>query len=208
MNRVISLVALVFVSIWLTGCVGIGGETISLAHDQLNPPAQQFSDTLIMPNSVDDLRNDQNAIGHATTTLFAIPSGRVKTKTDFNQRITEEVRFALESIGYQVNVVEPGNISTDGLASVKIQVDEFWFRNYNYLWPIVPTWGNIKLRLVVERPPGHIIFKQKFHGKGDSLCLLGECAFKTATREAITDVLNQIIEQLSGEEFHTALNPK
>ncbi len=202
MNKLISTVTLVMIFIWLTGCGGV----IPLTHHPLNSPKQQFSDVLLLQESVNDVREDQNAIGRTTITVFAITSGYIHTQTEFKQKIVELVSQALETIGYHVNIVGLKGISTTNSPIVKIEVDEFWFKDYTYFWPIVPTWGSIGLSLIVERPNGQIIFNQTFAGKGNSFCLLAdECAFKTATSEALTDVLNQIVQELSGKKFHSAL---
>jgi hypothetical protein len=88
---------------------------------------------------------------------------------------------------------------------LKVNIKEFYFKNYNWLWPIVPTWGSIELGLTIENPDGKVLYEKSFHGGGTSYCLTGECAFGTATKEAMTEVLNKIVEECSGEEFHHAI---
>ncbi len=238
MSKIFTALALLLAVIWLTGCVGIGGERLSLAHNQLNPSEQQFSGTLHLQKSANDLREKQYRIGRATITLFAITSGSVKTSSDVKLQITEQVMHALESMGYQVNLIDeikhsarnnkvlitPFNLqdfiqpSPQGVrnaaqrdsiinsAIVKVNIKEFFFKNYNWFWPIVPTWGEIELGLTVERHNGDIVFNKSFSGQGSSSCLLGQCAFNTAVTEAVTDVLNKIIQECSNEEFQTAIS--
>ena len=206
MSKIFATVTILSISFWLTGCVGIGGEQISLAHDQLNLSEQQFSDTLLMQKSANDLREEQGRIGRSTITVFAITSGSVRTPSDVKLQITEQVKQALESIGYQVSLIDQRSVSIGDSAIVKIEIKEFWFKNYNWVWPFVPTWGDIELRLIVERQNGHVVFDKSFSGEGNSYCLLGECAFKTAITEAVTDVLNKVIQECSKEYFHTAIS--
>jgi hypothetical protein len=204
MSKIFAILTLLSISFGLTGCVGIGGEQISLAHNQLNPPEQQFSDALLMQKSANDLREEQDRIGRATITVFAITSGSVKTSSDVKQQITEQVKQALESIGYQVNLIDQSDAISNS-AIVKIEIKKFWFKNYNWIWPFVPTWGDIELGLTVERQNGEVVFDKPFSGKGNSFCLLGQCAFNTAVTEAVTDVLNKIIHECSKEEFQAAI---
>ena len=71
--------------------------------------------------------------------------------------------------------------------------------------PIVPTWGSVELQLVVDGPNGHRRFDKTFTGKGVSMCPLGKCAFKGATKKAMTSVLNAIVQAASTDEFKAAL---
>ena len=47
---------LIFVVVPLSGCVGIGGETIALSHDPLDMPSQRYSEKLAIQKPADDLR--------------------------------------------------------------------------------------------------------------------------------------------------------
>jgi hypothetical protein len=50
-----------------------------------------------------------------------------------------------------------------------------------------------------------MVYFKLFRGSGNSFCLTGGCAFGAATKEALTEVLNQIVEACSSEEFRQAL---
>jgi hypothetical protein len=76
--------------------------------------------------------------------------------------------------------------------SLNIEINDFSFVNYNWLWPFVPTWGDIELNIIVS-DAGKSIFNKTYASSGNSYCLTGECAFSTATTEATTKLLNQII---------------
>ena len=189
----------------LMGCVGFGGNRIDLAHDTLSTPKQKLSESIAMQKSAEDRRESRERIGHATTTLFALESGSVTTTDPVAERVAMQVKHALESIGYQVTLVDSAHPVPNPSNTLKVNIKEFYFKNYNWLWPIVPTWGSIELGLTIENPDGKVLYEKSFHGGGTSYCLTGECAFGTATKEAMTEVLNKIVEECSGEEFHHAI---
>ena len=192
---------------YLMGCVGAGGNRVDLAHDTLSTPKQRLSESIAMQKSAEDRRPAGEPIGHATMTLWAVESGSVTTTDPVAEGVVMQVKQALESIGYQVTLVDSAHPVPNPSNILKVNIKEFNFKNYNGFWPIpiVPTWGSIELGLTIENPAGKVLYEKSFRGGGNSYCLTGECAFGTATKEAMTDVLNKIVEECSGEEFHHAL---
>lgn len=188
-----------------TGCVGIGGETIALSHEKLSPPTKAATGPLAMSRAAEDGRDKKSRIGRATFTVFAITSGNIKTQRPITDEVAGQVADALRTAGYEVNLVD--GASQPGATSpvLVVKIEEFYFRNYNWLWPIVPTWGDIKLGLRVERPDDTYAFTRSVTGDGNSLCLLGECAFRNATKEAMTEALNKVTEVVTSDEFRTAM---
>lgn len=192
--------------LWLTGCVGIGTTTIPLTHETLPTPEQRFSEHITMQKSADDLRARPGRIGHATVTLFAIESGTVKTTGSVPVEVVMQVKQALESLGYQVALVDSARPVAPTSPILKVTLKKFYFKNYNWLWPIVPTWGDIELGLTLEDSDGKTLFDKSFKGSGNSFCLTGGCAFESAAKEALTEVLSEIVKVCSTEEFRQALN--
>lgn len=188
----------------LMGCVGIGGTKVQIAHDALSTPRQNFSESLIMQKSADDGRVG-GRIGHATTTVFAAEIGDVTSTAPLTEEVVTQVRQALESLGYQVTLVDSTHPVPNPSSILKVRINEFFFTNFNWLWPIVPTWGSIALELTLQNPDGKVLYDKSFSGSGNSYCLTGECAFGAATKEALTEVLNKIVEACSSEEFRQAL---
>jgi hypothetical protein len=201
-SATIFLSSAIFLS--LMGCVGSGGTRVQIAHDALSTPKQSFSESLITQKSADDGRVG-GRIGHATATLFAIESGDVTSTAPLTEEVVTQVKQALESLGYQVTLVDSTHPVPYPSSILKVRINEFYFKNYNWLWPIVPTWGSIALELTLQNPEGKVLYDRSFHGSGNSYCLTGECAFGTATKEAMTEVLNKIVEACSSEEFRQAL---
>lgn len=186
------------------GCVGSGGTQVQIAHDALSTPKQSFSESIVMQKSADDRRMG-GRIGHATTTVFAIESGDVTSTAPLTEEVVTQVKQALESLGYQVTLVDSTHPVPNPSSILKVRINKFYFQNYNWIWPIVPTWGSIALALTIQNPDGKVLYDKSFSGSGNSYCLTGECAFETATKEALTEVLNKIVEACSSEEFRQAL---
>jgi len=57
----------------------------------------------------------------------------------------------------------------------------------------------------VQRPDGVVAFDRSLSGEGSSFCLLGECAFRNATREAMTELLDKVVEMVASEPFRNAM---
>lgn len=186
-------------------CVGVGGERIPVMHDSLSTPERQFSDGIVVERPAQDLRSNTSRVGRATITVFAITSGSVKTKDPVTDAVVEQIKDAFEAGGYHVTVADKDHARVANAPIVEVSIEDFYFRNYNWLWPIVPTWGGIELGLTVSQANGTVVYQRSFRGKGSSLCLSGHCAFKAATRQAMTELLNEIAVVSTTQEFRSAL---
>ena len=148
-----------------------------------------------------DLR-DTKRIGRATITLFAIPSGDIRMKDPVEQEVIDEVEAGLQAAGFRVERVDA---KTAPARSVAVTISKFSFSNYNWVWPIVPTWGDLEIGLSVKDGSGKTVYNRRFAGSGTSMCLLGNCAFTRATRSAMTAALEELIEAASTDEFRRAV---
>lgn len=198
------VVALLCTSL-IMGLVGCGpSHQMSLAHDVLATPQQRFSDHIVMQGQADDRRENPDRIGQKTVTLFAIPAGSVETTNPVGIEIVMQVKEALESAGYQITLAEApysGPLPTNIL---KVQINEFHFKNYSWFAPLFFTWGNIALTLTLENHEGKVLFARTFQQSGNSYRPF-EGGFDVAIKEALTEILNQIVKVSSTEEFHQAL---
>ncbi len=186
----------------LTGCVGIGGEQIALSHKTLTAPTQKYTEKLTVEKTAADLREENDRIGRTTFTVFAISTGSVTTTSPVEEQIVEQIIDALSLLGYQINKNTSGFENTSTTVqplTLKVALNEIWFKNYNWLFPIVPTWGDIKITLFLENSRGKKLFEKSYEGGGSSLCLSGHCAFDSATKEATTELLNKINTDFSSQ---------
>jgi len=201
MSRISNLCVLSGAIVLLSGCVGIGGETIRLSHDDLGTPKSQFSEMLHLKAPAEDLRADRRRIGRATITVFAITSGSIRTQDSLEEEVLNEVKLALEAGGYRVKVLRGRTPTQDSSPIIKAAVQQLYFRNYNWIWPFVPTWGDIEIALTVEDATGERLFRRSFSGSGTSYQLIGHDAFETATKEAMTDICQQIRDMVRSADF-------
>jgi hypothetical protein len=116
--------------------------------------------------------------------------------------MVNQIVDALSSLGYQAN--KSTNVLTNTSKTLeplilKVELNEIWFRNYNWIFPLVPTWGDIKITVFLENSKGKKIFEKAYQGGGSSLCLSGHCAFNNATKEAMTEVLNALVKDFSSQ---------
>ncbi len=186
----------------ITGCVGIGGEQINLSHEPLNTVPQKYTEKLTIETNATDLREEKDRIGRATVTVFAITSGSITTTNPVGEQMVSQIVDALSSLGYQAN--KSTNVSTNTSKTLeplilKVELNEIWFRNYNWIFPLVPTWGDIKITVFLENSNGKKLFEKAYQGGGSSLCLSGHCAFNNATKEAMTEVLNALVKDFSSQ---------
>ena len=192
----------------LTGCVGIGGEEISLSHEALATQTQKYNERLIVEKPAADLREEKGRIGRTTFTLFAITTGSVTTTSPVEEQIVEQITEALSLLGYQIKKDTNGLESTTSIVqplTLKVVLNEIWFKNYNWIFPIVPTWGDIKITLILENSNGKKLFENSYEGGGSSLCLSGHCAFDNATKEAMTELLNKVILDFSSQTVRSVI---
>jgi hypothetical protein len=198
------VVALLCTSL-IMGLVGCAlSHQMSLAHDVLATPQQRFSDHIVMQRQAEDRREVPGRIGHKTATLFAIESGSVETTNPVGIEIAMQVKEALESVGYQITLAEAPYSDPLPTNILKIQINEFYFKNYSWFAPLFFTWGNIALTLTLENHEGKVVFARTFQQKGDSNRPF-EGGFDVAIKEAMTEILNQIVKVSSTEEFRQVL---
>jgi len=196
-------VALLWASL-IMGLVGCGtSHQMPLTHDVLATPQQRFSAHIVMQEQAVDRRESPGQIGQMTATLFAIPSGSVETTNPVGVEVVMQVKEALESTGYQITLAKapysdplPANI-------LKVQINEFHFKNYSWFAPLVFTWGDIALKLTLEDHESKVLFARTFHQSGNSYRPFD--GFEVAIKEALTEILNQIVTASSTEEFRRAL---
>jgi len=198
------VVALLCTSL-IMGLVGCAlSHQMSLAHDVLATPQQRFSDHIVMQRQAEDRREVPGRIGHKTATLFAIESGSVETTNPVGIEIAMQVKEALESVGYQITLAEAPYSDPLPTNILKVQINEFYFKNYSWFAPLFFTWGNITLTLTLENHEGKVVFARTFQQKGDSNRPF-EGGFDVAIKEAMTEILNQIVKVSSTEEFRQVL---
>jgi len=157
-----------------------------------------------MQEQADDRRENPGRIGQNTATLFAIPNGSVETTNPVGIEVVMQVKEALESAGYQITLAEAPYSAPLPTNILKVQINEFHFKNYSWFAPLFFTWGNIALTLTLENHEGKVLFARTFQQSGNSYRPF-EGGFDVAIKEALTEILNQIVKVSTTEEFRQAL---
>jgi hypothetical protein len=175
-----------------------------LTHGEIHGLRKGYGDTLAVASKAEDRREDGPEVGHTTMTLFAIESGDVISSIPVEEAVVWEVVQALEYVGYDAKVVESANEAEGRYPMMAISIHELSFTNYTWLWPYVPTWGDITLGVTLHDTDGKIVFEDSYSAEGNSSDLNTQEGFEEATREAITEVLNQIVQAVSTAAFRVA----
>lgn len=193
------------VTLGSTACVGIGGERIDLSHEQLARPSEPVTGRICTARAASDFRSTASRIGRSTITLFAITSGSVTTISSVGEEVTNQVKDALEDVGYEVQLIDAVTPPECTAPLLLVIVNDIDFVNYNWVWPIVPTWGNIEIKLQAHDVQGVLSYEKTLKGSGSSMCLKGSCAFENATQEAMTEILKQLEAEAVTPEFRQGL---
>lgn len=130
--------------------------------------------------------------------MFAIPLVPIYITGDDNQKVAAEVHEALRVAGYTVRTVASEAAEPDG-AVLKGHVDKFWFSNYTWLFPFVPTWGDIEITLMLQSSTERSLWSHSFKGHGFSANFFN--GYTSAAGKAMTTVLNEMISAFTSDEF-------
>ncbi|MDX1960277.1 MAG: hypothetical protein SFU98_17035 [Leptospiraceae bacterium] len=194
--------------ILLINCVGMNGVVIPLSHAEIPKSKQKMSGKLSVERPATDSRPDRENIGKATFSLFAIPVGDISTTSPVGEQMADLIFEELTSLGYQVDKSQndkSDKSKNDGRIKLKIIINELWFENYNWFYPIVPTWGDIRISVSLENTKGKKIFEKSYIGEGKSYCLPAECGFSDAIKEAMTQIMQDFTSDFSSQKVQASI---
>lgn len=181
-----------FVALLMTGC------SVTMKHDDLIMSPQNFSDPIAINNHSEGINGK---VGWGRFTLFYIPIVPIYIEGDGNELIMKQIQDALKQVGYQVSSVNSERTLTTPI--LKCKVNEFWFNNYTWLFPIIPTWGDIKLTATLVSPSGKVLWSQDFKGDGFTMNFFN--GYTSAAQQSMTEILNDMVKAFSSDVFHAAL---
>ena len=118
-----------------------------------------------------------------------------------NREVMKQVRRALEHVGYQVDVVDQESEPTGRVLQCK--VEKFWFNNYTWLAPFIPTWGSAKVTVTVMDGGGQVHWSQTFEGSGFTMNFFN--GFTSAANSSMKKILNQMVKSFATPEFQQAV---
>lgn len=186
--RKLSLVAVSMLLLSTAGC------SVNLHHGPLDPVTPVSGDVALQERA----QNMSHKAGWGTLTVFAIPVARVTVNGQADRELALQVKSALEHAGYSVQMVSDAGPAGD-VAYMECQVHRFKFRNYTWLFPLVFNWGKVDMtvRLVT---PGEEPWERRYVGKAT-----GFYSFEKTVNKALTQVLNQMVHDLTASQKQVAL---
>jgi hypothetical protein len=138
-----------------------------------------------------------STIGHGTFTVFAIKVSPVKISNGPGETLLmDEIKQAVAAAGYSVvDAASPG-----GAPILEAAVKRFDFKNYTWLFPIVPTWGGIDLDLTLVDHGGRVLWQHGYSGSSTNFYY----SFDAAVNAALGRILAQIEHDVADPAFHQA----
>ncbi len=189
---------------WLTVGLVIGvalagsGGSVNLGHGTLGAPPRRFTDTVQMARASEGI---DGKVGWGRFTVFAIPIVPVYIEGNGNEKVMDQIRDALQQVGYSPAFGSSGVAATGPV--LKCKVNKFWFSNYTWLFPFVPTWGGIELTTNLVLPSGSTVWSRNFSGSGFTANFFN--GYTSAANQSMTKILNDMVREFASDEFHRAL---
>jgi len=175
-----------------TGC------SVALKHQSLSPPLEHYSEKIGTSSAAEGINGK---VGWGRFTVFYIPIVPVYISGDGNVVIMELIQDALKQVGYDII----GVLSTRSpkVPFLKCRVERFWFNNFTWTFPYVPTWGRIQLAINLVSPEGKVLWSKNFAGEGSSANFFN--GYTSAANKSMKKILNEMVKVFSSEEFHSVL---
>lgn len=141
--------------------------------------------------------NGHGAANHEAAPHVIRPQGAIHN----SYRYLRPGISALAQVGYKVEVVETDAVPREPV--LKCQVDRFYFNNYTWLAPIVPTWGSAALTTTLGSSDGRVLWSRSFKGRGVMLNFFN--GYTSAANTSMQKILNKTVEAFASDEFRRAL---
>jgi hypothetical protein len=178
------------------------GCSVSLKPQSLSQPAQMHSDQVALSRRAEGI---DGKVGWGRFSAFYIPLVPVYIEGgDGNAQIMQQIGNALQQAGYKVTVVD-GSEPSLPTPLLKCKVEKFWFNNYTWFFPIVPTWGEVRLTLnLVSSDGGKILWSRSFSGNGSTLNFTN--GYSIAANQSMKKILDDMVGAFASDDFHRILS--
>jgi len=189
---------LCFIVLFLTGCQGV----VPVKIKPLKQPEQKAEGTLLVGDLARNVRKEApNLIGYHTFTVLGLRTVPIRPASPpgMQDAMTEHIKKALRTTGYEVKVVPPG--IKQNVPILRGEIHKFWFSSYWWFWPVTMVGGDIKLQLILESPEGKRLWEKECKG-GGFMVLPSFANVDFLVRDAATKICNQVVESISSDEFH------
>ncbi|MBI3248819.1 MAG: hypothetical protein HYZ50_20140 [Deltaproteobacteria bacterium] len=192
--RALGVLALLAVVLTTSGC------SVALKPQPLASPAQTYTDRIAASPRAEGI---DGKVGWGRFTVFYIPLVPVYIQGDGNTQIMAQVLGALQQVGYQVEPTDDAGAAAT-TPTLKVKVEKFWFNNYTWFFPIVPTWGEVRLTVSLSSRNGNTLWSRDFSGDGSTYNFTD--GYSIAANESMKKILDAMVQEFSSEGFHRALS--
>lgn len=175
------------------------GCSVALKHDSLSSPPQTYADQIAVSRRAEGI---DGKVGWGRFTVFYIPLVPIYINGDGNEQLMEHIGDALQQVGYKVTIV--GSETSPPAPVLKCKVEKFWFNNYTWFFPVVPTWGEVRLTLSLVSRNGRLVWSRAFTGDGSTFNFTD--GYSIAANKSMEKILNDMVREFASQEFHRALS--
>jgi len=201
----------------LAGC---RTTTAEVSHGQLAPPLHPARLALAVGDLAKDGRfqpfSPPERIGQHTSTALGIPVGEVRAPEPLCEILRPCMRQCLELSGYRLVDADPEARQAEGDARahpsaaatgpvLRGRIRKFEFTDYAWFWPMRAEPGQIEYELTLKDPGGEEIWSRRIVADAGGGRYCQEDGFEPLIHRAVTDLLNQVIDAVSSDEFKLAL---
>lgn len=195
-QRLCTLAALSLLAGTMSGC-----SISPLSHEGLAPLAAKRSGSLMVAEKAEGLNGSK--VGWGRITVFAIPVVPIYIAGDESIQLMDNISEALRLAGYSTNSEDETTGATSDLRLVAT-VHKTRYSNYTWFAPLIPTWGGMDVTLTLVNKEGESRWTKNFVGSGFTFNFFD--GYNIASKESMTELLNQMAEAFTEELFYQAVS--
>jgi len=180
---------------------------VAVTRGPLVDADQPVSDTIQVADLAENVRKEPpQRVGTHTFTVFGIPAGDINCEQPLPDVVHPFVAETLRKAGYKVTDVRGKKAAREPI--LRGEITKFWFAGYSWFWPVIVQIGEFKYRLVLQQPNGTVLWEKDLKGDSGGVGFVADVGFDRMVKEATTKVLNQVIGEVTSQEFRNALHKK
>jgi hypothetical protein len=181
--------------------MAVSGCSVALKPQPFTAPVQTYSDQIAVSRRAEGI---DGKVGWGRFTVFYIPLIPIYIEGgDGNEQVMQQVGIALQQAGYKVSVVDGADPSLPA-PLLKCKIEKFWFNNYTWFFPIVPTWGEVRLTLnLFSRDGGKLLWSHSFSGDASTFNFTD--GYSIAANKSMKIIVDDMVREFANADFLRAL---
>ncbi len=178
---------LIFVVVCMSSCA----TTARIEKNFSVAPPYKTNKSLALETIAKDERNHwRDEVGRNTFTIFAIPSFEVKSRTRLENQMMVNVKETLIEAGFEINHAE--------YPRLEVIIDDFYFKNYTWLFPLYLFWGRMALSINLKDKNEQVLWTENVSGGS---FLPGFISFNPVIRRSMRKTLRDLQQACLREDF-------